>query len=77
MKGFDYRTNTEFDRPTKELREELTEIVARGGRRRVEHGETFAHDAQGHILWEAYGFIGAVEGAALVKRAIANDHIFD
>lgn len=54
MEGFDYRSQTP-QLPVSEWRKVLAEVIVAGGRRRVEHGETFAHDANGEILFEIYG----------------------
>jgi hypothetical protein len=35
----------------------LEQVVATGGRRRVEKGETFAHDSHGTLLFEIYANI--------------------
>lgn len=37
----------------------LLDVLAEGGRRRVEYGETFMHDAQGHLVHEVYANIAA------------------
>jgi hypothetical protein len=58
MKGFDYRTQQEFDRTVAVLRAELVTIITAGGFRRIEDGETYAHGRDGQILWEAYGHVG-------------------
>lgn len=55
MRGFNYVTQAEFDLPVVVLREDLKAIKANGGFRRVEDGETFAHAADGSLIWEAYG----------------------
>lgn len=55
MKGFNYDSAQEFDLPVGVLRADLQRIIAEGGRRRVEDGETYAHGKDGLIIWEAYG----------------------
>lgn len=59
MKGFNYTTEAAFDLPVEQLSDELHTIVANGGHRRVEDGETFAHGRDGRIIWEAYGNVPA------------------
>lgn len=55
MKGFNYTTQAPFDLAVAVLKEELQVVIDGGGFRRVEDGETFAHDSHGRIIWEAYG----------------------
>lgn len=55
VQGFDYRTQQACTRPAGEWSADLARVIAAGGRRRVEHGETFAHDARGLIVFEVYG----------------------
>jgi len=59
VKGFDYRTGQGLDLPVRDLASQLQAVVDAGGYRRVEHGETFAHDVRGSLLWEAYGIVPA------------------
>lgn len=42
----------------------LQQVIAAGGKRRVEKGETFAHDAHGRLLFEVYANIPAKESVA-------------
>lgn len=62
MKGFDYRSGQSVTRSADEWRADLATIINEGGRRRVENGETFAHDANGIIVWEAYGNVRLPRG---------------
>lgn len=55
IEGFDYRVQQPSKRPTQEWKAHLREVIEAGGRRRVENGETFAHDAKGVIVFEIYG----------------------
>lgn len=57
MKGFDYTVPQELDQPPAAWRERINQVIADGGHRRVEHGETFAHDKRGALLFEVYGNI--------------------
>lgn len=54
LQGFDYRLRKQVERSRQEWREELQKTVAHGGFRRVDHGETFGHDAKGLIEFEIY-----------------------
>lgn len=54
MQGFDYRMQRQVERSRAEWRDELKKVVAHGGRRRHEHGETFGHSAKGLIEFEIY-----------------------
>lgn len=57
MKGFHYVLQKEMDLPPKEWRTMLQDIVQKGGRRRNEAGETFAHGADSLLVFEVYGTI--------------------
>lgn len=59
IQGFDYVTMTKLSHERARWAELLDATVAAGGRRRVEKGETFAHDARGHLLFEVYANIAA------------------
>jgi len=52
--GFDYRQQKQLGLTRADWREELRKVVAAGGRRRHEHGETFGHKANGLIEFEIY-----------------------
>ena len=54
MRGHDYRAHVDFDKPVQVLRNEAQEILAAGGFRRVENGETFIHSSDGIIAFEVY-----------------------
>jgi hypothetical protein len=41
IEGFDYRTGTSVVKSIREWKADTREIVAKGGKRRVENGETF------------------------------------
>lgn len=58
MKGFDYRSDTKPELTINEWREELRRVILNGGWRRHEKGETFAHDNNGRIVFEVYGYLG-------------------
>ena len=68
MKGFDYRTQQEFDRTAAVLKDDLATIIAAGGFRRHEDGETFAHSKKGAIIWEAYGYVGSPARSAINRQ---------
>lgn len=53
--GFDYRAGVEVKRTRSEWSGELRQVVAAGGRRRVEDEETFAHGPDGKLVFEVYG----------------------
>jgi len=55
MKGHDYRTHTDCARPVGEWSADLADVLAAGGMRKVEDGETFAKDSRGVLLFEIYG----------------------
>lgn len=55
--GFDYRKGKPMARTRPEWRDELLAVIKAGGFRRVENGETFAHDKNGTLLFEAYANI--------------------
>ena len=55
MKGFDYSMQCEVDRPVGEWRAHLGQVMAQGGTRYVEAGETFAKDSRGQLVFEVYG----------------------
>ena len=57
--GFDYKINRPVERPLKEWREQLTQLQAKGGFRRVDGGETFGHDQKGIIAFEIYATVRA------------------
>ena len=43
LKGWDYRQDKAVERTTKEWKQDLADVIKRGGFRRIENGETFAH----------------------------------
>lgn len=57
IQGFDYIAQ----RPTAHSRQEWAFLLQQAFRRRVEHGETFAHDEHGLLLFEVYANIPASE----------------
>lgn len=54
IKGFDYREQRQVTRSRDTWQNALAALIADGGRRRVEHGETFGHAATGEIAFEIY-----------------------
>ena len=54
LPGFDYRSNRPSEKSRQEWRGELRELVAKGGRRRVAHGETLGPGPDGLIRFEIY-----------------------
>lgn len=62
MRGFDYISQTEFDRPAVELRQLANALVDAGGFRRVENNETFIHAAHGAIALEIYDNLSLSKG---------------
>jgi hypothetical protein len=59
IEGWDYVSMTKVSHTRATWLELLDHTVALGGRRRVEKGETFAHDAMGSIRFEVYANISA------------------
>jgi len=59
LEGFDYREQRIVHRTRAEWRAALLDVVKRGGYRRCEHGETFAHGADGRVVFEVYAYIPA------------------
>jgi hypothetical protein len=60
MKGFCYLTHQSLDMPPAYWRQRLLEVLAAGGRRRVQNGETFIHEPNGpRIQAEVYGNVPA------------------
>lgn len=59
MEGFDYRTQKPMSRPVADWCADLSKVITDGGWRRVEHGETFAHEEGGKMLFEVYGNVKA------------------
>lgn len=59
LPGFDYRAGTAVTLTRGEWRERLGRCVASGGFRRVEHGETFGHGADGLVVFEVYANLPA------------------
>lgn len=57
IEGWDYRTHTVVRKTRQEWQATIAELVKAGGRRRVEHGETFVHNPQGRIAVEIYARI--------------------
>ena len=53
--GFDYVLGKPVERTNREWRELLRQLVAQGGRRRHEHGETYGHGRDSLIRFEIYG----------------------
>jgi hypothetical protein len=62
LKGFSYVTHQPMSLTLTQWRGMLSELVAAGGRRRVENGETFGHGKDGLIQFEVYGNV-ALKGA--------------
>lgn len=54
LMGFDYRLNKQVTRSRVEWRAELQKVIKAGGRRRIEHGETFGHEKGSLIAFEIY-----------------------
>jgi len=52
--GFDYTLDRSVERTRGEWRSLMSKVKANGGRRRVDQGETFIHDANGKIVFEIY-----------------------
>jgi hypothetical protein len=61
IKGFDYMSQKGIAHSRKEWAILFEKVTQAHGRRRVEHGETFAHDAHGVLLFEAYANIQLTE----------------
>jgi hypothetical protein len=61
IEGFDYRTGKPAAKTRVEWRDEIREVVAKGGRRQVgaAEGETWARDAKNALLFEVYAPIPA------------------
>ena len=59
MKGFDYTTGKELELCIRDWRLKLTNLIEKGGYRRFEKGETFAHSSNGGVVFEVYGNITA------------------
>jgi hypothetical protein len=57
IQGFDYRTQQVRSLPASEWRDELQAVIRKGGRRRVEAGETFATIPGLGIQFEVYANI--------------------
>lgn len=57
IKGFDYTTQQAVARSRKDWAILFEQVIQAGGRRRVDHGETFAHDESGRLLFEVYANI--------------------
>lgn len=57
IKGFDYHKHDVAQLTRREWQERLRAVLASGGKRRVELGDTFAHDKSGKLLFEVYGNI--------------------
>lgn len=55
LSGFDYVLGKPVERTAAEWRQRLRELVAHGGHRRVDHGETFGHGRGALIEFEIYG----------------------
>ena len=55
--GFDYVTHIPVQYTRAEWRQKLKDGIAKGGRRRVDHNETFLHDAKGLLVFEIYSTI--------------------
>lgn len=55
MKGHDYRVDKTLEQTPRQWAKEGATLLANGGRRRVEQGETFFHGADGRIAIEVYG----------------------
>jgi hypothetical protein len=54
LSGFDYTVPAAVEHDSRKWRERMAAVVADGGFRRVESGETFAHDRSGRIVFEVY-----------------------
>ncbi len=61
IQGFDYQAQRPVSLPRKEWMERLAAVIKGGGRRRVESGETFGHNKSGHIVFECYATLPAVQ----------------
>ena len=59
MKGFDYRDDLAKDLPTKEWRALAKLVLAAGGRRKHEAGETYYFGPDAKLVFEAYGNVPA------------------
>jgi hypothetical protein len=57
IKGFDYTSQQKVTQSRKDWVLLFEKALQAGGRRRVDHGETFAHDEHGRLLFEAYANI--------------------
>lgn len=57
MKGFDYLSGQPVERNVAEWRAALANVMAAGGMRHVEDGETFAKGADGRLVFEVYGIV--------------------
>jgi len=66
MNGFDYHNGKAISQSVSQWRTQLLAVLSAGGFRRMEHGETFAHGADGKIAFEIYG---RVSGPAATVQA--------
>jgi hypothetical protein len=66
VKGFCYITGQELDLAPAYWRVRIEELLERGGRRRIEHGETFGHDRAGRIVFEVYGRVSGPRHARVL-----------
>lgn len=57
IKGFDYTSQQTIAHTRKDWAILFEQVVQAGGKRRAEHGETFAHDEHGRLLFEVYANI--------------------
>lgn len=57
--GYCYASGKAMSLTRAEWRERLRSVLKLGGFRRAEHGETFAHDSKGIIVFEVYAIIPA------------------
>lgn len=59
--GFDYSAGVPQTRPLIEWRRTMNDVLAKGGRRRVENNETFIYTRSGAIAFEVYATVPAGE----------------
>lgn len=57
--GFDYRMNVPIELTRADWRTRLRVVIANGGYRATEKGETFAHGKDGRLVFEVYAIIPA------------------
>lgn len=57
IEGFDYTTQQQVSKELTAWQELQTEVLAKGGTRRTQKGETFLRNKQCLIVYEIYGVI--------------------